>query len=230
MYEAVDVYPRILDLGISWWCLVSFRPWQQYPRGKCPRYALDVRLGGPQSQPRSCKEEKSFSYPDSNFDLSAFQVVASRHTDWAILAPDSVDRLTKSQKSRWAAYKWGHAGQLWLNYPAIFVYAETKIKVVPLLNELCTTPWRRMEEWMYRSTFSWPRCKLDVSGQFHVPVALAPGKEILVPTWWEAGRTQEQVRTIPRSENSWLYRDWNSDPSFVQLVVSRYTDYAITDH
>jgi hypothetical protein len=30
-------------------------------------------------------------------------------------------------------------------------------EVVPLLNELFTTPWRRMGEWMYRSIFPWPQ-------------------------------------------------------------------------
>jgi hypothetical protein len=29
-------------------------------------------------------------------------------------------------------------------------------KVIPVLSELSTTPWRHMGEWMYRSTFSWP--------------------------------------------------------------------------
>jgi hypothetical protein len=28
---------------------------------------------------------------------------------------------------------------------------------VPVFNELSTTPWRRMGEWMYGSTFFWPR-------------------------------------------------------------------------
>jgi hypothetical protein len=32
---------------------------------------------------------------------------------------------------------------------------------------------------------------------------------------------------IWRRENSWPYRDWNSDPSVVQPVASRYTDCAI---
>jgi hypothetical protein len=35
-------------------------------------------------------------------------------------------------------------------------HCTVKCKVVPVLNELSTTPWRRMREWMYRSTFSWP--------------------------------------------------------------------------
>jgi hypothetical protein len=30
-------------------------------------------------------------------------------------------------------------------------------EVVPVLNSLNTTPWRRMGEWMYISTYSWPR-------------------------------------------------------------------------
>jgi hypothetical protein len=34
---------------------------------------------------------------------------------------------------------------------------NVKGKVVPVLNEISTTPWRRLGEWMYRSTFSWPR-------------------------------------------------------------------------
>jgi hypothetical protein len=35
--------------------------------------------------------------------------------------------------------------------------AIKKGKVVPVLNYLSTTPWRRMGEWLYKSTFSWPR-------------------------------------------------------------------------
>jgi hypothetical protein len=36
--------------------------------------------------------------------------------------------------------------------------------------------WRHKGEWMYRSTFSWPRHLLEVSGQLHAPVALSPRK------------------------------------------------------
>jgi hypothetical protein len=39
--------------------------------------------------------------------------------------------------------------------------------------------------------------------------------------------TSEPVWTIWRRENSWPDRDSNSDPSVVQPVASRYTDYAI---
>jgi hypothetical protein len=36
-----------------------------------------------------------------------------------------------------------------------------------------------------------------------------------------------QSRSGRRGENSWPYRDSNSDPSEVQSVASRYTDYSI---
>jgi hypothetical protein len=39
-----------------------------------------------------------------------------------------------------------------------------------------------MGEWMYKSTFSWPRHKLEVSGQLDAPTALPPGKDPPVPT------------------------------------------------
>jgi hypothetical protein len=46
-----------------------------------------------------------------------------------------------------------------------------------VLNELSTTQWRRMGEWMYRSIFSWPRHYLEASGQPHAPAALPPVKD-----------------------------------------------------
>jgi hypothetical protein len=56
-----------------------------------------------------------------------------------------------------------------------------------------------------------------VSGQLH-----ASGERALDTHW-----TSEPVWAIWRTENSWPYRDSNSDPSVVQPVASRYTDYAI---
>jgi hypothetical protein len=58
----------------------------------------------------------------------------------------------------------------------------------------------------YRSTFSWPRHYLKVSGQLHAPAALLP-----VPTGYEAGWAPVPVWTLWR-ENSWPYRDSKSDP------------------
>jgi hypothetical protein len=45
-----------------------------------------------------------------------------------------------------------------------------------VLNELSTTPLRRMGDWMHTSTFSWPRHWLELSGQLHAQVAFTPGK------------------------------------------------------
>jgi hypothetical protein len=44
---------------------------------------------------------------------------------------------------------------------------------------------------------------------------------------WIYSSTSEPVWTIWRRENSRPYRGSNSDPSVVQPVASRYTDYAI---
>jgi hypothetical protein len=106
------------------------------------------------------------------------------------------------------------------------LYSLNTDKVVPVLNKLSTTPWRRTGEWMYRSTFSWPRHQMEVSGQLHVPAALPPGKEPLVPTGQEVGWTPEPVWMIWRRGNSWPYQDLNSDPSVVQPIASHYTNYA----
>jgi hypothetical protein len=79
-------------------------------------------------------------------------------------------------------------------------------------------------ERMYRSTFSWLRHYLVVSGQLYALTALPPGKDLLVATGQKAGWTPEPLWTISWSDNSWPYRDWISDPSVVQPVASRYTD------
>jgi hypothetical protein len=67
---------------------------------------------------------------------------------------------------------------------------------------------------------------MEVNVHFHVPAALPPGKGPPVPIGQEAGRAPEPVWTTWRREYSWPYRDWNSDPSVIQPVASRYTDYA----
>jgi hypothetical protein len=81
-----------------------------------------------------------------------------------------------------------------------------------------------MWEWMYRSTFSWPR-HLLVSGQIHAPAALPWGKSPRYPL----------DRGLPSQsgwcgENFWPCPDSNSDPSVVQPVVSHYTNCAIPAH
>jgi hypothetical protein len=58
-----------------------------------------------------------------------------------------------------------------------------------------------------------------VSGHLHALAALPPGERI---GGWEVGCTSEPIWTIWRRENSWPYRDSNSDLSVVQPVASRY--------
>jgi hypothetical protein len=61
------------------------------------------------------------------------------------------------------------------------------------------------------------------------PLPLYPrGKSPQHPLDRRLGGPQAPVLTTWRRENSWLYRDSNSDSSLVQPVASRNTDYAIT--
>jgi hypothetical protein len=73
--------PYYFDLGTSWRWMVSFAPLPLYLRGKSPRYPLDRRLGGPQSQPGRRP------YRDSKSDPSVIHPVGSPYTDYATLAP-----------------------------------------------------------------------------------------------------------------------------------------------
>jgi hypothetical protein len=61
--------------------VVSFTPGPLYPRGKSPRYPLEMRLGGPQSRFGRCGEKCLVS------DSSTVHTVARRCTDWGIATP-----------------------------------------------------------------------------------------------------------------------------------------------
>jgi hypothetical protein len=85
-----------------------------------------------------------------------------------------------------------------------------------------------MGEWMYGSTFSWPRHYLQVSGQLHGPAVLPPRKD--PPPQYPSDRLgghQSPSGRQWRRENSWSYQNSNSDPSVVLPIACRYTDYAI---
>jgi hypothetical protein len=75
-------------------------------------------------------------------------------------------------------------------------------------------------EWTYRSTF------LDLSTSWRTRPLYPRGRSPRTH-WIEVGWNPEPVWTTWRRENSWPYRDSNSDPSVVQPVDSRYTDYAV---
>jgi hypothetical protein len=62
-----------------------------------------------------------------------------------------------------------------------YLYSYTK-KSLGFFFHLSTTTWRRIGEWRYSSIHSWPQHLRGISDQLHVPAALPPGKEPLVPT------------------------------------------------
>jgi hypothetical protein len=95
-----------------------------------------------------------------------------------------------------------------------------------VLDHLSTTPWRRMREWMYRSTYS---CWALVGGDWS---ASRPERS----AHWERdpGTHCTGDWVGPRSglddlegRKSCSYWDSKSDPSAIQPVARRYTDYAI---
>jgi hypothetical protein len=64
-----------------------------------------------------------------------------------------------------------------------------------------------------------------MSGQFHAPAALPPGKQSQVPIRQEAGWTPKQpVRSLGKRRNSFPCRELTTG---VQHVARRYTDWAI---
>jgi hypothetical protein len=77
--ESGCIDPHFFHLGTSWRWVVNFTPRPLYPRGKSPRYPLDRRLGGPQSQSGRFGEMKILDpHRDSNSDSSVVQPVASQ--------------------------------------------------------------------------------------------------------------------------------------------------------
>jgi hypothetical protein len=68
-------------------------------------------------------------------------------------------------------------GIYWFGF---YAHLKSNGTVVRVLNQLSTTPWRLMGEWMYTPAFTRPRHLLKVSGQLHVRAAFTAGKEFLV--------------------------------------------------
>jgi hypothetical protein len=79
---------------------------------------------------------------------------------------------------------------------------------------------------MYRSTFSWPGHYL-VSGQFHAPAALPPGKSPRYPFYRRLGGPQSWYGRYGEVKIFTLSGLELPLPLVVQPVASRYTDWAI---
>jgi hypothetical protein len=82
-YGAWRYSSTFLDLSTRCSWVVGFKPRPFHPRGKSPRYPLDLRLGGPQSRSGRRGKEKN-RFPAGNWTL-AVQPFARHYTDWAIL-------------------------------------------------------------------------------------------------------------------------------------------------
>jgi hypothetical protein len=80
---------------------------------------------------------------------------------------------------------------------------------------------------MYRSTFSWPRHELEVSGQLHAPAALprerAPGTHF-IGSWVDPRAGLEDMEKWKLLTLQGLELP---PPMVVQSVASRYIDWAI---
>jgi hypothetical protein len=76
---------------------------------------------------------------------------------------------------------------------------------------------------MCRSNFSCPQYLLEASAELHAPVALPSEMESSVSKEW----APEPVWTTWRREKSHPYQESNHDPLAVQIVASRYTDWAV---
>jgi hypothetical protein len=83
---------------------------------------------------------------------------------------------------------------------------------VPVLNYLSTTPWRhtRMEEWVYRSIYSWPLHYMEGEWSASRSCRVTPG------THWIGGWVWGPRTGLDDERILWRYRNSNSDPSVVQ--------------
>jgi hypothetical protein len=104
-------------------------------------------------------------------------------TFWDVKACNLVDGYQCFECGRW-------------RYQNVPIYQTTPHHILEdhnLFQNSCTTPWRRMTEWMYRSIYSWPWHKLEVSDQLHTsPCCITPGERAHSTHWtkgWVSPRT-----------------------------------------
>jgi hypothetical protein len=101
-----------------------------------------------------------------------------------------------------------------------------KGKVVPVLNQLSTTPLRSVKEWMYRSTFSWPRHYLRGEWSTSRSDRFTQGNRHTHPLDRRLGWPQSPSERCGEEKNFAPAGNWI--PAF-QLVDSHYTDWAISN-
>jgi hypothetical protein len=111
------------------------------------------------------------------------------------------------------------------------VSCTTMVKVRKVKLSLCLTNYALRQEDVWGSGCINPHL-LDLGTSWRwvvsfTPRPLYPREKAPVPIGWEAAWAPKQVWKTWRRENSWHYRDSNSDLSVVQPVASRYTHYAI---
>jgi hypothetical protein len=99
-----------------------------------------------------------------------------------------------------------------------------KSKVAPVINWFSTTPWRRMVEWMYRSTFSWPLTSALVGGEWSNsrPGRFTPG-ERTIGTHWIGGWMGPRARLDDMENRKFLIlpEPRTPIPRIVQPVATR---------
>jgi hypothetical protein len=89
---------------------------------------------------------------------------------------------------------------------------ESKSKLIAVLNKLSTVAWRRMGQWIYRSTFSWPPAIAGDEWSASRPARFTP-REIASCYHWIGGWVDPQSRSGRRGEEKILDRTATRTPT-----------------
>jgi hypothetical protein len=132
-----DIMPHILNFGIRWRWPVTFTPRPLYTQGMSSSHTLDRKLNGPQGR---------FGRGEHKIPTTGTVQPPIVHTAaWLLFwfnyyVKPSTEPM---QCDFWSAIRF-----------IITDFVKVKGKIVSVLSQLRAKPWRRMGEWMYRSTFS----------------------------------------------------------------------------
>jgi hypothetical protein len=114
------------------------------------------------------------------------------------------------------------------NVPSCLWCFQVKVRrgLVPVLNWLGTKQRRRMGG-MDECTHVFLTSVLVGHEWSASRSSLFTPKDHPVPTLYKVGWTPEPIWSTRENGHPWPYRDSNSNPSVIQPVVNRYTDWAI---